>query len=516
MAPDAIQPRSMMTPAWRTRIFAACGAVLAVVMGAAIAQEAFLWPAVVAGALVTVMIIYVQPLPLPTLLLGAAAVGYIVGNRGFAQLYLAGAFPLLPAELVLVVGIAVTFVQSAWRREIPFERNLINAALLLWMTLGTLRFLLDVRFHGFTAVRDFALVYYGLFFFLVQRFASHAQSRRFLQQCVLGGCVALLVVHPLFTQFQTFFLQTLTVRGMPLIYFKGDLAGNFMALGSLLAFTRFEEARRFRWLLVSLALAGLMLTTNSRSSMVGLAVGAGWLAVSGRWKFTGVLGLSAALTALVFVAVTYFRNASWEQTPVYSLYERVASIIDPLGRRAYVTEDMLSKSDNNTFRIVWWRASIDETVQTNPWFGLGFGHDLAQRFVRDYYPEGNDDFSARSPHNVLITTFARMGFVGLASFLILMMAMAVRTWRVLRDNDAYLRAGAWWCGAWVLLSCAFFGVVLEGPMGAVVFWTVLGLASACSAKPETEFQENPDVYDPTVIQHRQTPQPALSVNSLIP
>ena len=506
----------MMTPVWRTRIFAASGAVLAVAMGVAIAQEALLWPAVLAGALLTVMVIYIQPLPLPTLLLGVAAIGYIVGNRGFAQLYLSGTLPLLPAELVLLVGLAVMFVQGAWRREIPFERNLLNAALLLWMTLGTLRFVMDVRFHGFTAVRDFALVYYGLFFFLVQRFASDPPSGRFLQRCVLGGCVALLVIHPLFTQLQNFFLQTLTVRGMPLIYFKGDLAGNFMALGSLLAFMRFEDGRRFRWVLVSLALAGLMLTTNSRSSMVGLAVGAAWLAVSGRWKFAGALSLSAIAAAVVFVTVAYVRNSSWEQTPVHSLYERIASIVDPLGRRTYVTDDMLSKSDNNTFRIVWWRASIDETVQTNPWFGLGFGHDLAQRFVRAYYPEGNDDFSARSPHNVLITIFARMGLVGLVSFLVLMGAMAVRTWRALSDGETYRKSGAWWCGAWLLLSCAVFGVVLEGPMGAVVFWVVLGLASACSAQRGAEAQDNPDSLPLPGIQHRQTALPALSVNSNLP
>jgi hypothetical protein len=73
--------------------------------------------------------------------------------------------------------------------------------------------------------------------------------------------------------------------------------------------------------------------------------------------------------------------------------------------------------------------------------------------------------------------------------------MALRTWRALRDPTLTFTSGASWCAAWVLLICAAFGVVLEGPMGAVVFWTILGLANATflratnalpAGDPETE------------------------------
>jgi hypothetical protein len=43
----------------------------------------------------------------------------------------------------------------------------------------------------------------------------------------------------------------------------------------------------------------------------------------------------------------------------------------------------------------------------------------------------------------------------------------------------------------VLLVAACFGVVLEGPMGAAVFWTILGLASATS----TSERERRDAQD---------------------
>jgi O-antigen ligase len=467
-----------LAPGWRTRLFATAGALLAVALGVQIAHEAFFWPALCTAALATLIVISIQPHSVTTLLLGGALVGYIIGNRGFAQISAAGGLPILPAELVLLIGGVILVVHCAWRRELPVLRDGVNLTLLVWMAVGTSRLFFGVREHGFTAIRDYALVYYGLFFFLAQYVARDPAAARFLQRAVLLGCAALLFVHPLYSQFQEFFVSTLAIRGFPLIYFKDDLAGNFMAMGSLLFFVRFEEKRRVIWLVISLALAGLMLLTNSRSSMVGLAVGALWLGFSGRWRFAVTLAASAAVAAVALVFIAEIQGESWRQTPLHRVYERVMSIADPLGQRAYQTEDAF-KGDNNVFRLVWWRAAVAETIDTNRWFGLGFGHDLASRFVRQYLPEATEEFTARSPHNVLITIFARMGIVGIVSFLALIATIALRTWRALRAPEITFTSGAWWVATWVILVCACFGVVLEGPMGAVVFWTVLGLASAC-------------------------------------
>ena len=465
-----------LAPGWRTRLFAIAAALLAVVLGVQIANGALFWPAVCIGAVGAFVIISLQPHSLTTLLLGGAFVGYIVGNRGFAQISAAGGFPILPAELVLLIGGAILAVQCAWRRELPILRDAVNISLLIWMIVGTCRLFFGVRDYGFTAIRDYALVYYGLFFFLAQHVARDPASARFLQRSVLLACAALLVVHPLYTRFPDFFMSTFAIRGYPVIFFKDDLTGNFMAMGSLLFFMRFEESRRFAWLVLSLALAGSMLTTNSRSSMVGLAVGALWLGLSGRWRFAGTLTACALIAAVGTVFIAEIQGESWRQTPLHRVYERVVSIADPLGQRAYQTEDAF-KGDNNVFRMVWWRAAVSETIETDRWFGLGFGHDLAARFVRQYLPEA-EEFTARSPHNVLITVFARMGIIGFVSFVAVLIAMAVRTWRALRSPTMTFASGAWWCAAWVILVCACFGVVLEGPMGAVVFWTILGLANA--------------------------------------
>lgn len=469
-----------LSPVWRTRLFAVAGSVLAVVVGVQIANESFFWASLCIGACAALLVTRLQSLPLATVALGAGLIGYIVGNRGFAQFSFSSVFPLLPAELILLVAGVILLVNSAQQRELPWRRDPLNTALLLWMLAGTIRAGFGARAYGFAAARDYALVYYGGFFFLAQRAARDPAAARFLHGCLLAACALLLVIHPLFTAFPDFFLSTATVRGVPLIFYKDDLAGNFMAMGSLLFYLRFERTRHLLYLAVSLALAGLMITTNSRSSMVGLAVGAAWLAFGGRWKFPVLLLATSVLAAVAIFFAAYFRNQSWEQTPLRSAYERTLSIVDPAGQRSYQAEDIVSKGDNNVFRMVWWRAAIDETVENNVWFGLGFGYDLADRFVRQYFPDSSEDFTARSPHNVLITVFARMGIVGSAAFLALLAIITVRTFQALRGPHRDADAATYWCAAWVILVCACFGVVLEGPMGAVVFWTLLGLANSAS------------------------------------
>ncbi len=74
-----------------------------------------------------------------------------------------------------------------------------------------------------------------------------------------------------------------------------------------------------------------------------------------------------------------------------------------------------------------------------------------------------------------------MGLLGLVLWIGVIGAMAARTLRLarrVRTDDSALPALGWWSVSWVILTSACFGVVLEGPMGAVVFWTALGLANS--------------------------------------
>ncbi|HWA85581.1 MAG TPA: O-antigen ligase family protein [Opitutus sp.] len=462
-----------LSPLWRTRFFAAGAAVLAVWLGVDLAYREFVFPGLCAGALAIFLLARFQPLPIEALLTGIAMAGYVIGNRGFAQISLAGHFPLLPGEAVLVLGGAILLVRTAWRRELPFRRDPLNLLLLAWMTFGALRLLVDVHHYGFLALRDFALVYYAAYFFLGQEIANDARAARFCENILLASCVIMLPLYVLTHEIPIFFLTELTVQGEPVIYYKDDLAGLFLMIGSVLAFLRFEERRRWWSLVISPVLAGSALTLANRAAMLALATATLWLLLGRRWRFAAMLSGSGIMAIVVILAGASALRIPWERTPVLGVYEGLVSLTDPTGARQYKGSETFNKGDNNRFRWVWWHAVVDETVEADPYFGLGFGADLASRFAQEYYPEGSDEFPTRSPHNVLLTIFARLGAVGLIAFLGVVAIVTRETWQAVRAGP---RLAAPWCAVWAIFTSACLGVVLEGPMGAVIFWTILGLA----------------------------------------
>lgn len=478
-----------LTPLWRTRFFASGAALVAVMLGIAVANGSLFWPLALTAGVLLFIVAQWQSRPLTTVLLCGLVLGYIVGSRGFAQLMPIPGFPLLPAEAVLLVGGTLLVVQSAWRRDLPIRRDALNLLLLAWITFGVVRLILDFPTHRFVAVRDFATVYYAVFFFIAQDVGRATGSVRAVITTVLISSIVLLGSYLAYDRFPAFFFTTLTFRGSPLILYKGDLVGIFLAVASLLFFLRFETRRGWWNAAASVVFAGATVATQNRASVLGLVIVAAWLAFGRRWRFAALLGLGGLGAATVILVAAAVTNTSWEKTPLFGAYERAISLVDPLGHRDYRGEQTANKGDNNLFRTVWWQAVIAETVEENPYTGLGFGRDLADRFMREYYPEGSEEFSARSPHNVLLTIFARMGALGLLLFLAAMTVVAARTWRAIRTGP---EAAAPWCAAWVILISACFGVVLEGPMGAVVFWTLLGVAHAM---PTPDPREAPEAFE---------------------
>ena len=468
----------MISNAWRLRIYVTGAAIVAIWLGNDIAQSEFFWPELIVGLLVALALSLLQPVPVGTLLLGCAAFGYIVGNRGFAQLSLSNQLPLLPAEFALMVGGGILLIQSAMRREVPVIRDGLNTVILIWIAVSSVRIIVDLRTYGVMALRDYATVYYAAFFFLAQRAGADEKQRRFLTGCLLAGFALLLMIYPLYEQFQDFFLGTLIFRGSPLIFFKGDLLGTFLAAGAVLYYIRFEQKGSRTALVLALLMAGAAMTTNNRASMLGLIVPVIILALGGRRRFLVILCGAAAASIIVMFVADRVRDVPWDRTALHGMYERAVSLTDPFGERTYSGEETSYKGDNNVFRSTWWRIVIDETVHTNPWLGMGWGNDLAEPFVKIYYPEGGDDFTVRSPHNIFITLFARSGLLGLVPFLGLAGIILVKTWRAARSGDVSM---APWCVVCTILTSATFGVVLEGPMGAVIFWTALGLANARKA-----------------------------------
>lgn len=492
-----------VSPLWRSRLAAIGASILALWLGADLAQQTYFWPMLAGGVLVMLALSQVLKLPFDVILLGGILFGYLAGNRGFAQLSLLTFFPLLPAEFVLLVAGTTLIVQGTIRQANPVQRDYLNWVIGAWILLGGVRLVFDLRPYGFNAIRDFATVYYALFFFIAQKLAANASHRDGLIKCVLLGCVGMALFYPLVELFPGFFYDVLVVRGNPLIFYKGDLVGTMLVAGGVLVYHRYETSRPQFAIIASLALLGTSLLTNNRASLVALLTLLGLLVFARRWKFAAIVSSAGVLAAVGILFFSYLTNTSWKQTPLHGVYERAVSVIDIAGNRRYTGDETYFKGDNNRFRLVWWQAVVRETVAGNPWFGLGFGSDLTSRFVMEYYPEDEDEFDTRSPHNVVLTLFGRTGVVGAAPFVLLMGLIAGRLIKSAARRDA---ATGTWSAAWIILVSACFGVVLEGPMGAVLFWSMLGIANATPTLPTPEGAK--ETVSPTA---EPLPKPTASV-----
>jgi hypothetical protein len=476
-----------MDPRWKAFVIGLAASVVAVACGWWIANGEFMWPAVIGTVGGAATVVAVMGLPLDVALLGLLLVGYIIGNRGFAQLLLFPGLPLLPGEAVLALCGAWACIAAALTKRLPIERDLLNLAIAAWIAITSIRIVPDLREYGAMALRDYATVYYAFFFFIAQAQVRAGAHRRFLGRCLLFATVAAIPLSELFRRFPEFFVTQLTVRGVPLIYFKGDLIATFMAIGSIFSHRRWERTRRPIWMILALLGMVAVLLSENRASMLGLLVATAWLALRGHWGLLRTQLTAGFCAMLIVLGAMVLGAMTTQQNFLTQIVERAVSITDFNRQRAYSTAELESKGDNNQFRLVWWRTVIDETIDTDPWFGLGFGHDLAAGFLRVYYPDNEDEFATRSPHSILVTIFGRTGAAGAAAFLFVVFVIGQRTHRALRNRDIRDEGVSYWLSAWVILISACFGVVLEGPMGAVVFWTLLGMANGLAhGSPENE------------------------------
>lgn len=465
-----------MSPQLRNALIAAVSIPISAWMGWEIAEGAYFWPTLFGVVCCGATIASVAKLGADVVFMGMLVVGYIIGNRGFAQLMPAPGLPILPAEVGILLGCSWMGLKSALRREVPLQRNQLSYAVLAWLAVGTIRVGFDVKSYGLLAVRDYAQVYYALFFFIVYWQARSRDAREYLLRSLLVAAVLLLPVFGLYSLFPEVFLTQFTLLGTPIIFFKGDLVFTFIGVSAFLLFHWAEGIhRRWAWPLATV-LFFTMASGDNRASIVGGAFAMTMLLFRRHWKFPAA---QASMVVLGLFAVFILSQAgnNWAERKLAAVTDRVTSMVDVSGTATYRSDESGFKGDNNRFRLVWWGTVISETWAGGPVFGLGFGHDLASGFVRAYYPTATDDFTTRSPHNFFVTTFGRMGLTGVLAWILICVALWRLSQQVLRRQEAQCDWGLA-VAPWVVLVSSSFGVVLEGPMGAMPFWMMLGLLQA--------------------------------------
>jgi hypothetical protein len=466
-----------VNPRQRLLMFLVLGSILGIVIGVDVANESYGLAVFVGIVSFWIIVERMSPAPPDAWILALILIGYIVGNRGFAQIQPTANIPLLPAEATLLVAVPALVLRMTLKKTSAFRRDLLNWSILAWMVFGTIRLPVDVRRYGVTALRDFAMVYYGGFFFIAQAFGRNKAASKVLMWSLSVAFICLVPVVISIQISPDFLVDHLTLRGIPLIYQKSDLIATSLAAGFFWLWSRKDKSGNKFWLApagASLLLVGAM--ASPRAAMAGIAFTTLIWILTGRWRvFAAQVGLVAS-AAVVTLAILSFTGRDLKTSAPYSVYEHAVSIFDPSGTGTYINNESGDPGGNNQFRLIWWRDVIDETLSTGPIFGLGFGADLSTRFLADYDLLSDENFAARSPHSMIVTVFGRMGALGLVLWLAVSAGAFQMAWRLIRSGEPDgMGLASIVCLVWI---SAALGVVLEGPMGAVLFWSVLGLANS--------------------------------------
>ena len=417
----------------------------------------------------------VRPLPWPVLLLLAYVAGITIIGKGPTYL---GYPPLFWGEVVMAVSLLLIAPLRPQVQKADPQRAFLSLLIALWLTLGmtlTLRALPEWKLD---ALRDAATVYYALFYFVGLGLAAQEQIADRVWKVLVAFWVIALIwgTADLLSGKQLSMMgPVLPWRGVPILFNARDETGQNLALGALLVIGT-HMLRKHPFLRV--ALIGI--------SIVGLG---SLLGSEGRAVRLGFLAAVSVLVALSFAPkpITIARRARMLVMTAVPVTLVLLLTIPDLHRKAQLdrfSEESFSEKETTAYwRLLWWERLLEEVVERNPAFGLGFGESL-----HVYHPaleNLSDPWMLRAPHNIHVTVLARMGFVGLMIWILILVfgigTLFFRVWRGRSGARICPKARREELAFWVAMLVytivnSSFGVLMEGPVLGIWFWLALGFA----------------------------------------
>ncbi|MEM6325648.1 MAG: O-antigen ligase family protein [Bacteroidota bacterium] len=402
-----------------------------------------------------------------------------------------GVPPLFIGEVVLASGLAVSLLARRPQTYFVIPAMWVSVLLMAWVAIRTLPYIGE---FGFDAPRDAMIAGYILFAFLTAGFIMERPERlRWLMEkyriLVVAVCAATWLVYLVYRiNPEIFPILAWSGNDTRMMEHKpGDLLVHLAGITCFLVL-RFKKPTPLLLALLIVGTAAMMV--GNRGGMLGYVLAMALFAVLkprgatfGKLAYVGafliILGLLVDTNSIKVNEGN--RNLSVEQ-----IWENVRSI--------FGSSDDRVLNDTVEWRTTWWTRIVNYTFFGEyRWHGKGFGRNIATEDGFRVDQQG----SLRSPHNATMTMLARGGVTG-ASLWLLVHALwfwsMLRGWftaktRGLREWQGFFATCmAFWLAAHVNSS---FDVYLEGPMGAIWFWSVAGLAAAGTKLIET----HPDLLD---------------------
>jgi hypothetical protein len=403
---------------------------------------------------------------------GAMLFGYALCGKGFAY---AGYPPIFVGEIVLTLGVFTAILFGRGRELFDSPLAWLVLCFAAWGLCRTLPYLSEYRAD---ALRDAVLWGYGAFALLVP--AIVMADPRSLVRLIAGYerlTRPLLLGVPIVTVLFRLFFYDHPVwpgSGVPVLQQKeGDVLVHMAGIAAFWMSGLARPAVRWPWVIL-LACNVAVMGAVDRAGFLSFAV---VVALCAFCRPRHTLPLKLFALAATFILALWITNVRIEvpggkgrEISFDQFATNVASVAGDTGEHGM--------DSTKEWRLDWWQEILSYTLN-GPyfWSGKGFGVNLADDDGFQVLSTG----ALRSPHNVHMTVLARMGVPGLvfwAMFLTGTAATTARSYRIAqraghdRWASVFLFLGAF------TLACtvnASFDVFIEGPMGGIWFWSLLGL-----------------------------------------
>jgi O-antigen ligase len=402
--------------------------------------------------------------------------GYQFLGKGFAYV---GYYPIYVGEIGLAlagVSVLLTLLLNRLKKKTISRRLRLEVLLLLvfiaWQAFRTIPYLTE---YSYDAARDAMLWGYAAYALIICLLIPRDTVSRLFR---LYGRVLPFFLAWLPVAYVLMRIAPINIRfpGSPisLIHLKsGDVgvhlggAAAFMLLRFDLRDKPWSQAKLwflwFLWLVAWLAY-GATNRAGMLSALTGVAV---VLLQRPQTRWYRPLVLSIVMLGLLF-ATNFSLNVGQHDISFQQLVDNVASTF---------SRGPIALEETKQWRLQWWKTIWDYTFNGQYfWVGKGYGINLADS---DGFQVAWDH-SLRSPHNAFMTILARSGVPGLILWLLFLLAfgwmLAKRSLAAKRSPDVWnARYALWLLAYWMaFLFNASFDVFLEGPMGGVWFWSLVG------------------------------------------
>lgn len=349
----------------------------------------------------------------------------------------------------------------------------------LFLGYVVLRFATSMQSIGtFNWIRDAAPFLYGILAFASAAAVARSTSAERARTLRLLWCA--LIFHLGWTS--AVILTGLDTSGLPhfphaavaVFTVRPDIDGAILGLTAGLLFRNVVLGRRTFQSVFGLAISVVtLLSMGTRAGLLSMLLS---LSIAFMLTFAAV-GRRRARQAGMLMMIPAILIGVVAIVPTTTVGQRLIATVDS-SQTTLVTQ-YNARGTANARREVWLRV-VDWTNESpaRAAFGGGFGTDFLTDSDSIALLEGTVYTGVRSPHNWLVTSYARLGVVGAVlavTLLVVLVGTVIRRRRQIADDDLLTMASLI---VVAIIPVALVGVVLESPFGAIPFYWASGVVLA--------------------------------------